>query len=253
MKATIKEIKQRLQEGQLTPEEFASLQSDQREGVKKLLLSYERIQQKDIDAQKRFREMGSLERSLRSGGYTFIAGVDEAGRGPLAGPVVAGAVVLPEDFYYPELNDSKKMTAAAREHCYEYLLVHAYATGVGIMNSQQIDKLNIYEATRQAMVKAVQNMDTPLDYVLVDAMTLPMPYAQASIIKGDQRSLSIAAGSVIAKVTRDRLMKRMAKTYPGYGFDVHMGYGTKQHVQALQANGPCEIHRKSFQPVKAVL
>ncbi|NGP44143.1 ribonuclease HII [Bacillaceae bacterium SIJ1] len=253
MSETIHDIRRRLKQQSVTPAEINALKQDQRAGVQRLIQSYER---KRLLAQKeaeRFEQMAAYEKDLRSQGKEWIAGVDEAGRGPLAGPVVAGAAMLTDDFFYPALNDSKKMSPAARKACYTYIMDNALATGVGIVTAEEIDAMNIYKAAQLAMVKAIENMNQRVDHVLVDAMKLAISTPQTKLIKGDQKSISVAAGSVVAKVTRDELMERMAYRYPQYGFHEHMGYGTKKHLEALKAHGPCELHRKSFQPIKELI
>lgn len=185
-------------------------------------------------------------------GYSIIAGIDEVGRGPLAGPVVAAAVILSEDFYLPGLNDSKKLSKAKRESYYTYIKQHA-DIGIGIVDHKEIDQLNIYQATKKAMQMAVQSLTRTPDYLLIDAMTLPLSVPQESIIKGDTKSASIAAASIVAKVVRDRMMEQFAKKYPYYGFDQNMGYGTKEHLDGLKIYGPSDIHRLSFSPVKEIV
>ncbi len=180
-------------------------------------------------------------------GYRMIAGLDEAGRGPLAGPVVAAAFVIQPDFKYPGLNDSKQMTELQRKKCFEFLTSGAWEYGVGMVESDEIDQINIYQASRQAMLKALISLPRKPDYLLVDAMVIPeTEIAQAKIIHGDALSIAIAAASVIAKCVRDQIMEEYELTYPGYGFAKHKGYGTVAHYQALAELGPSPIHRRSF-------
>ena len=179
--------------------------------------------------------------------YLHICGIDEAGRGPLAGPVVAAAVILPKDVPFFYLNDSKKLSEKRREALFEELQEKAVAIGVGSVSEEVIDEINILQATLLAMRKALDALSPPADLALVDALTLPeLKIPQISIIKGDAKSISIAAASVIAKVTRDRVMKEMDALYPEYGFAKHKGYGTAAHIAALKKYGPCRIHRRSF-------
>ncbi|GCE05513.1 ribonuclease HII [Dictyobacter aurantiacus] len=194
------------------------------------------------------------EIALFEQGYSFIAGVDEAGRGCLAGPVVAGAVILPRSDHTLELfagvNDSKQLTAAARERFYDHIMQHALAVGVGIGSVDVIDTRNILQATKYAMELALQQLTPAPDALLLDAIYLPrVALPQRSLIKGDSRSLSIAAASIIAKVTRDRLMVDLHKEYPHYGFDQHKGYGTAAHLAALHTHGVTPHHRRSFSPI----
>lgn len=206
--------------------------------------------------QTRKKQNPTLEEeiALFEQGYSFIAGLDEAGRGCLAGPVVAGAVILPRSDNTLELfagvNDSKQLSAAARERFYDHIMQHALAVGVGIGSVTVIDERNILQATKYAMELALQQLSPTPDALLLDALYLPkVALPQRSIIKGDARSLSIAAASIIAKVTRDRLMVELHKEYPHYGFDQHKGYGTAAHVAALHAHGVTPHHRRSFSPV----
>lgn len=177
----------------------------------------------------------------------FICGIDEVGRGPLAGPVVAGAVILPKDHPILYLNDSKKLSEKKRESLYEEIMERAVATGIGIVGPARIDEINILNATYEAMRQAIENLGTCPDILLNDAVTIPeISVRQIPIIKGDAKSVSIAAASIIAKVTRDRLMKEYDAIIPGYDFSSNKGYGTKTHIEGLKALGPSLIHRKSF-------
>lgn len=179
--------------------------------------------------------------------YTCICGVDEAGRGPLAGPVVAGAVVLPKDCEILYLNDSKKLSPKKREMLFGEIQEKAVAYGIGTSSPARVDEINILQATYEAMIHAVEDLDVVPDLLLNDAVTIPrLPIKQLGIVKGDGRSVSIAAASIMAKVTRDRLMVEYAELYPEYGFEKHKGYGTKAHIEALKKFGPCPIHRATF-------
>lgn len=184
-------------------------------------------------------------------GCRYIAGIDEAGRGPLAGPVVAAAVILPRDFFLEGLNDSKKLTARKRDILFEELTAREdILIGVGQVDAARIDELNILKATHLAMKLAVESMEVTPDICLIDGLPVRgFPFPQEAIVKGDSKSLSISAASIIAKVTRDRIMGEYAREFPQYGFDRHSGYGTKAHMEALNAYGPCRIHRRSFAPV----
>ena len=191
---------------------------------------------------------GMKEYERQYAGKGFICGVDEAGRGPLAGPVVAAAVILPEDETFIYLNDSKKVTEKRREALYEQIVSKAVSDGIGIVSHDIIDEINILQATYRAMRSAVENMDIRPDVCLVDAVTIPDlgDIEQVPIIKGDAKSVSIAAASVLAKVTRDRMMAEMGERYPQYGFEKHKGYGTKAHMEAIREFGPCPEHRRTF-------
>ena len=184
-------------------------------------------------------------------GFRRVAGVDEAGRGPLAGPVVAAAVVLPRRCRLDGLRDSILLSERQREHVYAQLLTAAVDIGVGVVDAGVIDALNILEATRLAMVQAVRHLTPCPDYLLLDAVVLPgMAVEQRAVIKGDRLCRSIAAASIVAKVLRDRLMVRAHVRYPQYGFLAHKGYGTAEHLRQLQRYGPCDLHRRSFAPVR---
>jgi len=191
------------------------------------------------------------ERSLRERGLRRIAGIDEAGRGPLAGPVVAAVVILPWNFRSRLLDDSKKLSPACRNGLFEELTSCAEIQwSVAIVENEEIDRLNILRATHEAMRRAVAQLAEPPDHVLIDGLEVrPFPIAQTALVGGDELSFSIAAASVVAKVTRDRLMLEMDARYPQYGFAAHKGYGTAQHLANLRVHGPCPIHRKSFEPV----
>jgi ribonuclease HII len=195
----------------------------------------------------------SIEDEQRAIGFRSIAGVDEAGRGPLAGPVSAAAVVLPEDFRHPVLNDSKQLTEAQRERLYGEIVagemgVLAWCSATASV--EEIERINILQATHLAMARAVDGLGERPDMVLIDGRPVKnFPHSHLGVIKGDSKSLSIAAASIIAKVERDRLMVAYAEQFPQYGFEQHKGYGTKQHLEALEKHGPCPIHRKTFGPV----
>ena len=196
----------------------------------------------------------SFERNARSSGYARIAGLDEAGRGPLAGQVVAAAVVLPPELFIPGVTDSKQVPEQERERLYDVIRGQALCFGIGIVDERTIDEVNIYQATIIAMERAIEALSPQPDYLLLDAMTLPrIAIPQKSLIKGDCRSHSIAAASILAKVTRDRLMRDLHRKFPHYNFEKHKGYGTKEHLALIQKFGPCDAHRRSFNPVAAML
>ncbi len=194
----------------------------------------------------------ALEAKLWKQGFSIVAGVDEVGRGPLAGPVVAACVVLPPDLYLPEVKDSKKLTPKKREELFDQILKSAQEVGIGIVGEKTIDRMNILNASLKAMWKAVNKLKNPPEFILVDGnQRIPnLLLPQMPVVKGDCLSLSIAAASIVAKVTRDRIMLKYHRKYPEFCFAEHKGYATKIHVEALKIFGPCQIHRKSFNPVK---
>lgn len=204
---------------------------------------------------EKLQSMQEYERKLHAEGISYIAGVDEVGRGPLAGPVVTACVVLPEDFSVLGVDDSKKLSEKKREQLYGQIKEHAVAWGIGMRDNQIIDKINILEATKEAMKDAIIETDLMLaqktgghiEHILIDALTLKnVEIPQTGLVKGDSKSLSIAAASILAKVTRDRMMMEYHQEYPGYAFDSNKGYGTKAHYEGIFANGITPIHRQSF-------
>jgi ribonuclease HII len=195
-------------------------------------------------------DLGVIEKRLRTEGYRSVAGVDEAGRGPLAGPVVSAAVVLPGDFTDGEINDSKQLTPKKRERLFNKIYAGAHAVGIGIVDAHEIDRINILQASRLSMAIAVANLTPRPDFLLIDGkFDIPFDLPQQPLVKGDSRSISIAAASIVAKVSRDRLMRRYHIDYPQFGFDRHKGYPTKTHKAAIAANGPSLIHRRTFKSV----
>jgi len=183
-------------------------------------------------------------------GYQYIAGIDEAGRGPLAGPVVSAAVILPSSFTCPGINDSKKLSEKKRDVFFPLISEQALAVGIGIADHTEIDQINILQASLLSMKRAVQDLTQSPDFLLIDGkFTIESDLPQQAIVKGDSKSISIAAASIIAKVTRDRIMKELHKTYPLYNFHRHKGYPTKAHKQAIIEHGPCPVHRRSFKGV----
>lgn len=195
------------------------------------------------------------ENELYDKGINYIGGVDEVGRGPLIGPVVASCVVLPKDFVLEGLTDSKKLSEKKRDKFYDYIIEHALAYGIGVVSPEEIDEINIYEASRKAMLIAISKVreQINLEHVLIDAMPINIDIPTTSIIKGDAKSISIAAASVVAKVTRDKMMYELDKKYPMYGFASHKGYPTKKHIEAIHKYGLIEGYRKSYGPVKEVI
>ncbi|GAM12547.1 ribonuclease HII [Mesobacillus selenatarsenatis] len=250
-KFTIGEIEQQLFGKEEVNNEFLkALKKDSRKGVQKLVLKWERQEEQKKQVHEQFVNMTSFERKYRSEGFRYIAGIDEAGRGPLAGPVVAGAVILPENFYLPGLNDSKKLTESKRDEYFEVIMSEALAVGVGLISAAEIDEINILQASKKAMLSAVNQLGITPDFLLIDAVKLDTPYPFEALIKGDSRSISIAAASIIAKVTRDRLMKELSIEFPPYGFGANMGYGTAEHLRAIKEHGVTDHHRKTFAPVR---
>lgn len=244
---TIAQIRQEYQAAllQTLPAFVCTYQDDARSGVQKLVAQAQKKIEKIQAERRRIYEMGVYERQYAS--YAAVCGVDEAGRGPLAGPVVAGAVILPKDCEILYINDSKQLSANMREELFAVITEQALATGIGMASADRIDEVNILQATYEAMREAINNLGIIPDILLNDAVTIPgMTMEQVPIIKGDAKSISIAAASILAKVTRDRMMKEYDSRYPGYGFAAHKGYGTKEHIQALRQHGPCAIHRKTF-------
>lgn len=222
--------------------------ADGRKGVVKLLERHRRRLEKEAALREKFEAMSQYENEVRQT-VRLIAGVDEAGRGPIAGEVVAAAVILPEGFMLPGLDDSKKLSLKKRMAFREIIMEEA-DYGIGLASVEEIDALNIYQASKLAMARAVADLGEKPDHLLVDAMTIDAGIPETSIIKGDAHSVSIAAASVIAKTERDMRMEDHDKKYPGYNFAAHKGYGTKVHIEALEALGPCRIHRQTFEPVK---
>lgn len=224
---------------------YETYEGDSRAGVQALIRKYQKKEAGLAAERERLEQMRDFERKYRS--YTYICGIDEAGRGPLAGPVVAGAVVLPADCEILYLNDSKKLTASRREALYDEIMEKAVAAAVGMASPARIDEINILQATYEAMREALSKLEVVPQILLNDAVTIPdVQITQVPIIKGDARSVSIAAASILAKVTRDRLMLQYDEIMPEYGFASHKGYGSREHIEALQKYGPSPIHRKSF-------
>ena len=251
--STIKEVKERLAMiDELDHPLFEELILDGRAGVQAAISKRKRELQKQVDEDLRLEKMLAYEKELYTQGIHLIAGVDEVGRGPLAGPVVAAAVILPENCKIPGLNDSKKIPKSKHHAIYQAVLDQALSVGIGIKDNQVIDQVNIYEATKLAMLEAIQELDPRPQHLLIDAMRLDLPIPQTSIIKGDANSLSIAAASIVAKVTRDQMMEEFDCEYPGYDFTQNAGYGTANHLAGLDQLGVTPIHRRSFEPIKSM-
>lgn len=254
MKKTIEAWREWLQKNEVTNDVLAELLADTRQGVRRLGKRYQLLQEKEKAELDRLNRMWKYEKQFWQDGYQLIAGVDEAGRGPLAGPVVAAAVILPQDFDVTGLNDSKQVAANERSILRKRIEQSAIGVGVGIVDVEYIDQHNILQATFQAMRIAISQLPVKPDQLLLDAVKLPtVAIPQRSLVKGDSLSHSIAAASIIAKTTRDEWMLDIHKRYPQYGFDQHMGYGVPTHLEMLRKYGASPIHRRSFSPVRAVL
>ena len=252
--ATIKEIKEEL--AKITDLEspfFKEFEKDSRSGVHKELEKRKKAIQAEIDENLRLEAMLRYEKELYVQGINLIAGVDEVGRGPLAGPVVAAAVILPQNCKIKGLNDSKKIPKKKHEEIFQAVKDNALAIGIGIMDNHVIDQVNIYEATKLAMKEAIYQLEPQPKHLLIDAMKLDLPITQTSIIKGDANSLSIAAASIVAKVTRDKIMANYDEEFPGYDFAQNAGYGTAKHLEGIEKHGVTPIHRTSFEPMKTIV
>ncbi len=224
---------------------IAKYAADNRDSVGKLVCKAFKQKEALMAEFARTEEMKKFEKQYSD--YEFICGIDEVGRGPLAGPVYAAAVILPKDCDILYLNDSKKLTAAKREELYDIILKKAVSVGIGFRSPERIDEINILQATYESMRDAVSKLNPQPTLLLNDAVTIPgMNFKQVPIIKGDAKSISIAAASIVAKVTRDRLMDEYDKKYPEYGFASNKGYGSATHIEAIKKYGPCEIHRRTF-------
>lgn len=247
MEKRIAQIKQELENAQKNEriQLLKEYQYDKRAGVKKLIEKYQKEEQKLEQEKQRIEKMKEFEYQYQM--FSYPCGIDEAGRGPLAGPVVAGAVILKKEDTILYLNDSKKLSAKKREELFQEIQERALATGIGIVSPAIIDQINILQATYEAMRKAIADLNIKPDLLLNDAVIIPkVAIKQVSIIHGDSRSISIAAASIIAKVTRDKMMMEYDKIYPQYGFYSHKGYGSEAHIKALKEYGASPIHRKSF-------
>jgi len=246
---TIKEIENQLKNThpENLPDALAFYENDTRSAVASLVVKYQKAYDNYLAELTRLDRMLIYEGQERSKGRKIICGIDEAGRGPLAGPVVAAAVILPEGTKILYANDSKKLTAKKRDELFDEIMNTAVSVGVGIASPARIDEINILQATYEAMREAISKLSVVPDVSLNDAVTIPkLTIPQVPIIKGDAKSLSIACASIIAKVTRDRMMEEYDKLYPEYGFAGHKGYGSAMHYEALKKYGACPIHRRSF-------
>ena len=251
-KMKISEVKELLA-GTPTPEQLAQLRADERSGVQKLLAAYDKRLEKAALEKERFAKMLTYEKEYYAQGVQYVAGVDEAGRGPLAGPLVIAAVILPQEVFIPGLNDSKQLSAAKRDKLYEEIMAKAVAIEVNIVSVSNIDKYNIYAATQRGMAEVLEHLPVQPQVALIDAMPLQVQGMEAvPIVHGDALSASIAAASIIAKVTRDRIMERLDAQFPAYGFAHNKGYGSGAHMQAIAEFGATKWHRRSYEPVKSM-
>ncbi len=247
MEKKIGEIKEELKAAEdiLLPDFIKKYEADERNGVQSLIVQAKKRLDKLEKEKVRIEVLKKYEKEYAD--YEFICGIDEVGRGPLAGPVVAGAVILPKDCDILYINDSKKLSAAKREMLYDEIMEKAVATGIGMAGPNRIDEINILQATYEAMREAIKNLGVKPDILLNDAVTIPqVDVKQVPIIKGDAKSISIGAASIIAKVTRDRMMVEYDKIMPEYDFASNKGYGSAAHIEALKKYGPSPIHRASF-------
>lgn len=254
MSETIKQIRERL--SQLTDRSdpyVQSLATDSRKGVQQALTQFYRRLDRQAAAQAAFRQRFRYEEELWQQGCQYVAGMDEVGRGPLAGPVVTCAVILRPDFDLVGVTDSKQLTRHEREQLYLQIVNEAVEVSIAVNDREAIDRLNIYAATQDAMIRAVNNLHHRPDHLIVDAVPLKIAIPQTTLIKGDQKSISVAAASIVAKEYRDHLMRDYDRVYPGYGLAENMGYGTKEHLAGLAAHGATPIHRRSFRPVQDYL
>lgn len=249
---TVVEIAKLLEENNLSITIINSLKQDSRVSVSRLFTKWQKRQEQNLLEKQRIQGLYKQERMLTAKGYNLIAGVDEAGRGPLAGPLVVGAVILPIGCHLPSINDSKKLSAKQREYLYHEIKEVAISVQHIVIDIDVIDHLNIYNATISGMYEAINELHQRPHAVLIDAVPLPdLEMHSLSLIGGDAISASIGAASIIAKVERDNLMREYDKQFPQYGFAKHKGYGTAEHLKALQQYGPCPIHRRSFEPIKS--
>lgn len=252
--ATIKEVTALLaQVDSLDSPVWSELAQDERAGVQAAIKKRQKELEKEAVEDARLEAMLFYEKALYENGVELIAGIDEVGRGPLAGPVVAAAVILPKGCKIRYLNDSKKIPKSKHEAIYQEVMERAVAVGLGVKDAAVIDQVNIYEATKLAMLEALGKLSQEPEHLLIDAMKLDTKIPQTSIIKGDANSLSIAAASIVAKVTRDKMMTDYDKEFSGYGFAKNAGYGTAEHLEGLNKLGVTPIHRKTFEPIKSMV
>lgn len=251
---TIQEIKRLIDEDLIDDTILEQLKLDTRKGVKRLVGLYEKRQIERRSRKEQFMKMYRFDQQFRAHERFLLAGVDEAGRGPLAGPVVAAAVILPEDFIEIDLNDSKQLTEKMRKQLFQTITEKALSYSISVVHNDEIDRINILNATKKAMTTALNNLSLKPDLALIDAVKLnDISITCNEIVKGDAKSCSIAAASILAKVTRDEWMDKIAKKYPAYDFQHNKGYGTKTHLDALYTYGPTPYHRKSFSPVQELV
>ncbi|MHC5374611.1 ribonuclease HII [Enterococcus sp. LJL120] len=247
----IAEIKKQLAEiSDVNDNRIQLWQDDSRKGVQTALNQWQNRLAKEAQLIENYQKMQEFEKRAYLKGYKYIAGIDEVGRGPLAGPVVSAAVILTSDANLIGINDSKQLSQQKRAALLLEIKKQAVAIGVGIIEAEVIDQVNIYEATKLAMQAAIDQLEPQPDFLLIDAMKLANNLPQENLIKGDARSISIAAASIVAKETRDQMMQEFAEVYPGYGFEKNAGYGTKEHLAGLEKFGITAIHRRSFAPIK---
>jgi ribonuclease HII len=245
---TVAQIKEMLRQKNVCEEQINIFRNDMRTAVAQVVRKWDKEQFELARVQNLYLK----EYEYHEKGYDIIAGVDEAGRGPLAGPVVVAAVILPLGFHIPKINDSKKLSAKMRDQIYNCIIQHAIAIERAIIDEQTIDEINIYQATVKGMYMVINGLQPTPKAVLIDAVPLnQLTMPSLSLIKGDAISASIAAASIIAKVERDRFMNELDEKYPMYGFAKHKGYGTAEHLEAIRKYGPCPVHRKSFEPIKS--
>ena len=248
----ISEVKELLA-GEPTAEQLATLKDDERSGVQRLVASYYKRLEKEALERERFDKMLTFEKEYYAQGMQYVAGVDEAGRGPLAGPLVIAAVILPQDVFISGLNDSKQISAVKRDKLYDEIIAKAVAIEVNIVSVSNIDKYNIYSATQRGMAEVLEHLPVRPQVALIDAMPVQVKDMETvPIVHGDALSVSIAAASIIAKVTRDRIMERLDEKFPAYGFANNKGYGSGAHMQAIAEFGATKWHRRSYEPVKSM-
>lgn len=253
-KLTIKDIKTRLNLlTDLSATEFLDFEADARAGVRAAVKTRKKQLLAERAEDERLEQMLAFEKKCYARGLSYIAGVDEVGRGPLAGPVVAAAVILPQNCKIKGLNDSKQVPKSKHLDLFNEIQKQAVSVGIGVVSHQVIDEVNIYEATKIAMVQALTNLSVEPEQVLIDAMTLDVAFPQTKLIHGDARSLSIAAASIVAKVTRDAMMADFALEFPAYDFEHNVGYGTAKHLEALREFGITPIHRRTYEPVSSMI
>lgn len=254
MSQTIQQIKLLLQDiHSLETLKNHSVNDDDRKGVQNAIVSRRKQLEKVQKLLENYKEMSHYENEILSDDdKALVCGIDEVGRGPLAGPVVTCAVILNKDHHFTGLNDSKQLSAKKRNILEEQLLSEVYAYAYGVATVEEIDQINIYEATKLAMIRAVEALSVKPTHLLIDAMTLDVDIPQTSLVKGDAKSVSIAAASVLAKEHRDRYMRELAVKHPGYGFEKNVGYGTQQHLDGIKQHGIINEHRKTFEPIKSL-